>query len=205
MFLRKLLKRTFTSSPTILDTITMHPKSTQSKFCSKFKRSHLLGDLNESLLQKEVTICGWVSAIRNVSKNLFFLVLRDHSGTIQITLTRTHVPEETFLDLQEAVKDRKITPEAVIAIKGTVQTRPIGMSNDEMTSGSIEIFAKDYQILNTVTEKLPFTMNEKYLPAEETRLQERFLDLRRSEMQHVIRFRARINQLIRNFFDLNGK
>lgn len=171
----------------------------------KFQRSHLLGELNESLLQKEVTLCGWVSTIRNVSKNLFFLLLRDHSGTIQLTLTRTHIDEETFLSLQDAVNTKQITPEAVIAIKGTVQPRPIGMKNDSMSSGAIEIFVNEYKILNQVKEKLPFTLNEKYLPTEELRLQERFLDLRRGEMQQVIRFRAQINQNIRSFFDHRGK
>ena len=161
-----------------------------------FKRSHLLSELNENLLQKEVSLCGWVSAIRNVSKNLFFLVLRDHSGTIQLTLTRTHVDEETFLNLQEAVTSKKITPESVIAVKGTVQPRPIGMKNDSMSTGSIEIFVNQFKILNQVKCKLPFTLDEKYLPIEEVRLQDRFLDLRRGEMQQIIRFRAKINQII---------
>lgn len=181
--------------------------SFKSSFASftDFKRSHLLGEINESLLQKEVTLCGWVSAIRNVSKNLFFLVLRDHSGTVQLTLTRTHIDEETFLSLQTAVDSKQITPEAVIAIKGTVQSRPIGMKNDSMSTGDLEIFVNRFEILNTLKTKLPFTLNEKYLPAEEVRLQERFLDLRRGEMQQVIRFRAKINQTIRSFFDKNGK
>jgi aspartyl-tRNA synthetase len=169
-----------------------------------FKRSHFLGDLNENLLQKEVSLCGWVSAIRNVSRNLFFLVLRDHSGTVQLTLTRTHVDEETFLTLQEAVASKQISPESVIAIRGTVQPRPIGMKNDSMSTGSIEIFVNQFKILNQVKCKLPFTLNEKYLPSEEVRLQDRFLDLRRSEMQQVIRFRSKINQIIRSFFDQNG-
>lgn len=171
---------------------------------SVFKRSHLLGEINSSLLQKEVTLCGWVSAIRNVSKNLFFLVLRDHSGMVQLTLTRTHVDEETFLALQDAVNSKQVTPEAVIAIKGTVQSRPIAMKNDAMPSGDIEIFVNQFKILNTPKTKLPFTLNEKYLPAEEVRLQERFLDLRRNEMQQVIRFRAKINQIIRTFFNQQG-
>lgn len=169
-----------------------------------FKRSHLLGELNGSLLQKEVTLCGWVSAIRNVSKNLFFLVLRDHSGTVQLTLTRTHVDEETFLTLQDAVNSKEVTPEAVIAIKGTVQPRPIGMKNDSMSSGDIEIFVNQFKVLNTLKTKLPFTLSEKYLPSEEVRLQDRFLDLRREEMQQVLRFRAKINQIIRLFFNQNG-
>lgn len=170
----------------------------------KFKRTHLLGELNESHLQKEVTLCGWISAIRNVSKNLFFLLLRDHSGTVQLTLTRTHVPEETFLRLQDAVNNRKITAETVFALRGKVQPRPIGMKNEAMPSGGIEIFVEDYEILNTPKTSLPFTLNEKYLPSEEIRLQDRFLDLRRNEMQQVIRFRAQVNKIIRNFFDSQG-
>lgn len=197
MFKRLISGRFYSGSINIL-------KETNSIKLSEFKRSHLLGELNESLLQKEVTLCGWVSAIRNVSRNLFFLVLRDHSGTIQLTLTRTHVPEETFLTLQDAVTNKKITQEAVLAVRGVVQPRPIGMNNNSMSSGAIEIFVNDYKILNTLKTNLPFTLNEKYLPSEEVRLQDRFLDLRRTEMQQVLRLRARINKNIREFFDSQG-
>lgn len=172
---------------------------------SLYKRSHLLGELDSKILQSEVTLCGWVSAIRNVSRNLFFLILRDHSGTVQLTLTRTHVSEDTFLKLQDAITKKTITPESLIAIKGTVQPRPIGQQNDSMSSGSIEVFVEDFKILNTVKERLPFTLNEKYLPDEEVRLQNRFLDLRRSDMQETIRFRSLINKTIRTFFDSKGK
>ena len=188
------IKRTFSNALNAFE-----PIKTTNKL-----RSHLLGELNESFLQKEVSLCGWVSAIRNVSKNLFFLVLRDHSGTIQLAVTRTHIPDETFLSLQEAVASHKITPEAVISVKGIVQPRPIGMNNNSMSNGSIEIFIKDYKILNTIKTKLPFTLNEKYLPSEEVRLQDRVLDLRRAEMQQVLRFRAKLNHIIRSFFDSNG-
>lgn len=171
----------------------------------QFKRSHLLGELNDSFLQKEVTLCGWISAIRSVSRNLFFLLLRDHSGTVQLTLTRTHIPEEIFLSLQEAVENKEIVPEAVLAVKGIVQSRPIGMNNSSMASGSIEIFVNQFKILNTMQQKLPFTLNDKYLPSEEVRLHDRFLDLRRPEMQESIRFRARVNRNLRSFFDSQGK
>ena len=195
--LKGVFKRAFSGALNAFDAVKIAK-------CTKL-RSHLLGQLNESLLQKEVSICGWVSAIRNVSKNLFFLILRDHSGTIQLTATRTHIPEETFLSLQEAVTNRKITPEAVISVRGTVQPRPFGMNNDSMSSGSIEIFMNHFEILNTVKTKLPFTMNEKYLPSEEVRLQDRILDLRRDEMQQILRFRAKVNRIIRQFFDSHGK
>jgi aspartyl-tRNA synthetase len=197
-------KRKFSASlPSILP-------ANSNLYNTNFQRTHLMGELSESLLQKQVTLCGWVSTIRNVSKNLFFLLLRDHSGTVQLTLTRTHIAEETFLALQEAVEKRKVTPEAVIAVRGIVQPRPIGMNNSAMTNGSIEIFVQDFRILNTIqnqtssSKQLPFTLNDKYLPTEDVRLQDRFLDLRRDDMQKVIRFRAKVNRSIRSFFDSQG-
>jgi aspartyl-tRNA synthetase len=156
------------------------------------------------MLQKEVTLCGWVSTVRSVSTNLFFLLLRDHSGVIQLTLTRTHIAEDVFLNLQAAVESKLITKEAVLAVRGIVQPRPIGMTNDSMASGAIEIFVNSFKILNTVSKKLPFTPNGKCLPSEDLRLQNRFLDLRRSEMQENIRFRAKVNQNLRSFFNFHG-
>ena len=167
------------------------------------KRTHLISNLNETLVRKEVTLAGWVSAIRRVSKNLIFLVLRDHSGSVQVTLTRTHVPDEIFLPVQAAIEAGELSNEAVIRLKGSIQPRPIGQSNSEMSTGAIEIFPASLQILNRVHTKLPFTLKES--PAEDVRLQFRYLDLRREEMQRVLRLRSQINQTLRNFFISKGQ
>ncbi len=167
-----------------------------------FKRTHLISNLNETFSQKEVVLAGWVSAIRRVSKNLIFLVLRDHSGSVQVTLTRTHVPDEVFMPVQAAIEAGELTNEAVICLKGSIQPRPIGQSNVEMSTGAIEIFPQNLQILNRVHTKLPFSFKES--PAEDVRLQFRYLDLRREEMQRVLRLRSQINQTLRNFFIEQG-
>lgn len=152
--------------------------------------------------QKEVILAGWVAAVRRVSRNLLFLVLRDHSGSVQVTLTRTHIPDEVFLPVQESIEAGKLTPETVISVKGRIQPRPIGQANDEMPTGHIEIFPESIRILNSVHEKLPFTLKES--PAEDVRLQFRFLDLRREEMQRVLRLRSQINGTLRNYFIEKG-
>lgn len=167
------------------------------------KRTHLIGAVNESLLQKEVCVAGWVSAIRRVSKNLFFLVLRDHSGSVQVTLTRTHIDDDTFFKTQEAIDSGVLSNEAVVCLRGIVQPRPIGQSNSEMSTGAVEIFPESFEIVNRVHEKLPFTMKES--PAEDVRLQYRYYDLRREEMQRVFRMRSQINQSLRNYFIGQGK
>lgn len=209
------LRRKFTTStstphnfPTESFSLSGSASATAVSKEKEFKRSHLIGELdkNEKIIYKNVILCGWISAIRNVSKNLFFLLLRDHTGIIQLTLTRTHIPEDIFLSMREAVELGNISLESVIAVQGIIQTRPISMNNDFMpTNGSIEVFVQDFKILNRVTEKLPFTLNEKLIPAEETRMKFRYLDLRRPDMQQTIRFRAKINQIIRSFFDSNSK
>ncbi len=169
---------------------------------NSFKRSHLISALNANLVQKEVVLAGWVAAIRRVSKNLIFLVLKDHSGSVQVTLTRTHIPDELFLPVQAAIEAGELGNEAVICLKGTIQPRPIGQSNSEMSTGAIEIFPQNLQILNPVHTKLPFTMKE--APAEDVRLQFRYLDLRREEMQRALRLRSQVNQTLRNYFIEKG-
>lgn len=166
-------------------------------------RTHLIGNLNDALLKQQVSLAGWVAAIRRVSRNLIFLLVRDHSGSVQVTLTKTHVAEHIFQQVQQAIESGELTNEAVIRVNGILHPRPIGQANSEMQqTGALELFPEGFQILNRIHEKLPFTLKES--PAEDVRLQFRFLDLRREEMQRVLRLRSQMSHLLRSYFIENG-
>ena len=162
-----------------------------------WKRSHSCGELTGSNVGRSVTLMGWVGRRRDHGR-LIFIDLRDRDGYTQIVFN----PGE---DENSHKKAETLRDEFVIAVKGTVRTRPEGTINPRLSTGEIEIVAKDLKILNRAVS-LPFSISdeEKNLPGEEVRLAFRFLDLRREEMQKNIIFRHRLLSFLRQFLSHKG-
>jgi aspartyl-tRNA synthetase len=158
------------------------------------KRSHYCGQVNESEINKEVTVCGWVHHRRDHG-GVIFIDLRDREGLVQIVFA----PEQINLfKLAESVRN-----EYVLAVQGTVRARPSGTENKELKTGKIEIAAEKLVILNQ-SETPPFLMDEHYQINEDTRLRYRYLDLRREEMQKRLILRAKAARIMREYLDEKG-
>ncbi|OUS29280.1 aspartate--tRNA ligase [Gammaproteobacteria bacterium 45_16_T64] len=157
-------------------------------------RSHYCGHLNESLIDDEVTLCGWVHNRRDHG-GVIFLDLRDREGVAQIVIDPD--TEEAFA-LAERVRG-----EFVLQIKGRVRYRPEGTFNEDMPTGKVEVLGKEVVILNA-SETPPFQMDDFQTVGEETRLKYRFLDIRRPEMLNKLVFRSKVTSAIRNFLDSDG-
>jgi aspartyl-tRNA synthetase len=140
-------------------------------------RTHYCGLVSEALIGQSVTLCGWADVARNLG-GLCFIDLRDHEGIVQV-LVEPDAPD-VF-----AVAE-KVGYEDVLRITGTVRARHA--VNDKLKTGRIEIVASQIEVLNKA-QPLPFHAHEN--PNEEIRLQYRYLDLRRPEMQRMQRTRIR--------------
>jgi aspartyl-tRNA synthetase len=128
-----------------------------------------------------ITLQGWVNNKRDHGK-LTFIDLRDRSGEIQCV---------GFGMLSE------LSNETVVEITGTVQARPERLVNPEMATGTIELSATEYVILNKAHE-LPIQVNDDGLTEDENvRLRYRYLDLRRQRMQKILRLRSDYNAALR--------
>tara|TARA_B100000029_G_scaffold514738_1_gene618791 strand:- start:2093 stop:3859 length:1767 start_codon:yes stop_codon:yes gene_type:complete len=145
--------------------------------------------INESLLNKKVTISGWV-ATRRDHGGVIFVDLRDHTGILQIVFNPEN--KEVFKNAEN------IRNEYVIQISGKVTKRIAGTVNKDLPTGSIEVIADDLKILNH-SKTPPFKVNDDEIN-DDQRLQYRYIDLRNHSMQNNIRFRSKLIQLIRNFF-----
>lgn len=156
-------------------------------------RSHSLGALNSSHINQTVTLCGWVHRRRDHGGVIFF-DLRDHQGITQIVCNPQNA--ETFTQAES------LRSEFVVGITGTVLQRPQGTVNSDMATGEIEVEVDTLTILSRA-QPLPFPLDEHYQVSEEVRLKNRFLDLRRPEMQHNLRTRARVVSAVRSFLDQN--
>ena len=159
------------------------------------KRTHFCGLVDENDIGKQVVLTGWLHRRRDHG-GLVFIDLRDREGLVQAVLD----PKE-----KEAYETGKeVRGEYVLEVAGEVVARPKGTENRQLRSGAIEIHVTRIEILN-VSRTPPFSLEKEGEVANESvRLQYRYLDLRREEMQENIRTRHRIGALTREFLNTHG-
>ena len=155
-------------------------------------RSHYCGQVDQSLIGDEVSVCGWVHRRRDHG-GVIFVDLRDREGLLQVVFDPDRA--EIFAEAE------RIRGEYVLAVKGLVRERPEGTINPSMPTGHVEVFAHELEVLNR-SETPPFHHEEH--ANEELRLKYRYLDLRREKMLGNLRLRHRVTMAIRNFLDDNG-
>lgn len=157
-------------------------------------RSNYCGELNESFVDQEVVLCGWVHRRRDHG-GVIFLDVRDREGIAQVVYDPDTV--ESFA-IAEGVRN-----EFVIKVTGIVRLRPEGTVNNDMTTGKIEVLGKKLEVLNAAATP-PIQLDEHSDVGEEIRLRYRYIDLRRPEMAQRLRFRSKVSNTVRNFLDENG-
>lgn len=138
----------------------------------------------------QVTLAGWVHEIRDLG-GLVFIVLRDIEGFIQITLPKKVVDAEMFK------KAKKINRESVIKVEGVVK-------KEEKAPNGFEIIPKSLEILSESQAPLPLEVTEK-VPADlDTRLDNRFMDLRRPKVSSIFKIKSEVVEIIREFLYEDG-
>ncbi|MDA9296903.1 aspartate--tRNA ligase [Gammaproteobacteria bacterium] len=157
-------------------------------------RSNYCGELNETFVGQQVELCGWVHRRRDHG-GVIFLDIRDREGLAQVVFDPDTV--EAF-GLAETVRN-----EFVVKVTGLVRPRPEGTSNSGLGTGAIEVLGKQLEILNAAATP-PFQLDEHASVGEDIRLRYRYVDLRRPEMTERLRFRSKVTNTVRNFFDDNG-
>ena len=133
-------------------------------------------------------ISGWVERVRDHGGVIFFDI-RDASGLMQVVVE----PDDQSL----FKKSESIRMSFVLEITGSLRKRPEGTTNESLSSGELELVAKEINILSK-SQPLPFQLDEHAKVGEEIRLKYRYLDLRRPEMQANLKTRSQVNHLIRN-------
>jgi aspartyl-tRNA synthetase len=153
-------------------------------------RTHYCGLIDETLIDQTVTLCGWVNTIR-LQAHVAFVDLRDHEGLAQVVIERENAGAFALAG--------EIGNEYCLRVTGTLRRRLA--VNDKLKTGTVELLADTVEILNTAKE-LPFALHEN--PNEDMRMTYRYLDLRRPEMQAMMRKRIRLVQALRRYLDERG-
>ena len=132
----------------------------------------------------KVALYGWVQNIRKMG-NFNFVDLRDRTGIVQLIF-------KSKIDF---------TKESVIKVEGILKLRK--SPNKEIATGMFEVEVENYEILSK-SKEIPFEIKDDLNAKEDTRLQYRFLDLRRPKMFQNLLLRHRVIKAARDWFHNNG-
>ena len=144
-----------------------------------------------------VELFGWVNVRRDHGK-IIFIDLRDRSGIAQLVFTPQN---EELYKIAETLR-----PEWVISVKGEVAKRPKGMENPEIETGKVEVKVSELKILSEAKQPIPIQVAEKTEsePDLDTRMDWRWLDLRKSEKQLIFKVWTVMEQAFRDFLIQNN-
>ena len=149
-------------------------------------RSHTCAQLTKADVGQTVRLSGWVHRVRDHG-GLLFIDLRDHYGLTQIVAD----PDSPAFKTAETVRG-----EWVIRVDGEVKARTPDTVNPNLSTGEIEVFAQEMEVLSSAKElPLPVFGEPEY--PEDIRLKYRFLDLRRDTLHKNIVKRTKIISAMR--------
>lgn len=150
------------------------------------KRTNYNGELRLANVGEEVTLVGWVSTRRNLG-SILFIDLRDNTGIVQLCV-------------EDPCKVPDVRNEYVVQVEGVVRKKDV--PNPKLPSGDIEVLVKDMKVINKA-ENPPFIIADKTDALEDTRLEYRYLDLRRPCILNNLRTRAKIVKITHDYLDSN--
>ncbi|MGA1657363.1 MAG: aspartate--tRNA ligase [Methylophilaceae bacterium] len=153
-------------------------------------RTMYCGHVNTSHIDQEIYLCGWAHRRRDHG-GVIFIDLRDREGLAQVVIDP---------DTPEAFKIAEtVRSEFVLRVKCTVRRRPEGTINKNIPTGEVEMLVSQIEILNSSLTP-PFVIDDDSI-TENIRLENRFMDLRRDEMQNNLKVRYQITKSVRKSLD----
>lgn len=156
------------------------------------KRTIYAGRVNESLVDKEITLKGWVQKRRDLG-GVIFIDLRDREGFTQVVFNAQNIPNQ----MDEADHLRS---EYVVEVTGTLKRRAPEQVNPKIPTGEFELMATEL-IVHAKSKTPPIYVDDESEIDEEVRLRNRVIDLRRPKMFNNLRLRHQVTRTVRQFLD----
>ncbi len=147
-------------------------------------RSHLIKDIDDSFIGKDITVSGFIANIRDHG-GILFLDLRDESDILQ-----TVSNDDSLF--------RGLSKESVITMKGKIRKRSEDTYNDNIRTGHIELLVEELKILSSSLHELPFEIITSKKVKEDVRLKYRYLDLRNNDVKKNVLLRNELLHFVRN-------
>lgn len=152
----------------------------------KCKRTHYSTDITPELAGETVKVTGWVHEIRDLG-GIVFVLIRDKKGITQLTAPSKKLTEEMMADVRAARK------ETIVTLTGTVQESP-------KAPNGVEIIPSNIDIINVSQLPLPLDTTEKVDAEMDTRLDARFMDLRKHDVSAIFKIKNEMLHTVRNYF-----
>ncbi|MFH1721743.1 MAG: aspartate--tRNA(Asn) ligase [Candidatus Altiarchaeota archaeon] len=149
-------------------------------------RSHYSNEVTPELNDKVIKVAGWVHEKRDLGK-IKFLIIRDREGKIQVT-----AKEDTTNPKILTVID-SLSKESVILVEGVVRANP-------KAPGGVEMDPRQIKILNKSLTPLPLDVTGKVDADLDTRLNNRFMDVRKESVSSIFKIRSTIQKAFRDYF-----
>ncbi|MEM2138066.1 MAG: aspartate--tRNA(Asn) ligase [Candidatus Anstonellaceae archaeon] len=151
-------------------------------------RTHYISDAKK-LLDKEVTVAGWVHEVRDLGK-LKFVSVRDRTGVIQVTAKHGREPDAALSAMSQP-------KETVVSVTGKIVASKIA-------EAGCELIPSRFEVLNEITTKVPFEVTGK-VPADlDVRLDYRYVDMRQFSTSAIFKIRGEIAFAFREAARMNG-
>ncbi len=152
-------------------------------------RTHYSGEISPDMEGKEVSLAGWVHEIRNLG-GISFLVIRDREGLSQVTLVKKFTDKALF----DAV--RSLSRESVVLVKGAVKS-------EAKAPRGYEIIPSEVRVLSAAEVPLPMDPTGKVDCELDTRLDARFIDIRRPCALATFEIESAVLRSLRDYFYQN--
>jgi aspartyl-tRNA synthetase len=147
-------------------------------------RSHYSVDVKSKEYNKKISVAGWLEDIRNIG-NIAFIIIRDRKGTLQVTGLKKENPD-LFKELVELPR------ESVISVTGLCQ------KSDKARNG-YEIIPESFKLLGKAETPLPLGVVDKIDSEMDTRLDNRFIDLRKPKIQAIFKIRNEVLKAVHEY------
>ncbi|MFA4640358.1 aspartate--tRNA(Asn) ligase [Pyrococcus kukulkanii] len=153
-------------------------------------RTHYSSEITEELNGKRVKVAGWVQEVKDLG-GIKFVWIRDREGIVQVTAPKKRVSQEIFKLIP------KLNSEDVVAVEGIVNFTP-------KAKLGFEIIPEKFEIISRAQTPLPLDPTGKVKAELDTRLDNRFMDVRNPKVMAIFKIRSNVFRAVREFFYNEG-
>lgn len=138
-------------------------------------------------INKKITISGFAEKVRNLQW-VQFIVLRNEGQRIQVTIEKSIPTNQKMVETVD-----KLTNESTITVTGTIK------ENEKVKMGGMELIPDSVEVTSIAAPELPINIANKDAALIDTRMDNRFLDLRNDVNFHIFKIQTEFVRAMRQY------
>jgi len=136
---------------------------------------------------KKVTVSGFVDNIRD-TKWVDFVILRDNTGMVQITVEKSNEDNKSMLDLL-----------STLPLESTVKVEAEVIENEKVRLNGYELIPSKIEVTSINTDELPFNFKDLDNVNLDTRIDNRYIDLRNEKNMKIFQIQSCLVRYMREY------